>query len=470
MTVIDEILVSVSPGEIRVASLSAGGLIDIDIERGTEAALGAIHRGRVVHVDAALNAAFVDIGRARPGFLPAEAARHLAQPVAAPGTPIARLVSEGASILVQPIRPEVGDKGVGLTSDVAIPGALGVLMPRSPEIAVSRRIQQRAERKRLKAAVAAATGGLGAIVRSAASGVAADRLVLEFGQLMRVWRTVAANIVVAPALLLRPPGAALRAAIEGPVPVRIWIDDRTAARHLTEDIALWRPELAGAIAIHDAAEPLFARHDTDAQIDAALAPTVALPGGGNIVIESTAALTAIDVNSGDSTGSAADIDRIAATEIARQIRLRAIGGIVVIDFPRLDDRDQRERLIESLRAAVSGDRVPVQIMGWTRAGLVELTRTRARASLAATMLDDRPGRQLGAAAAAHAALRATLSSARRRPAGHYRLLAARAVCAYLSGEGRAAFDEASRRLGGALVFEAESARANEDFEIVTGGS
>lgn len=470
MAEIDEILVSVSPGEMRVASLSEGRLVDIDIERGTDAALGAIHRGRVVHVDAALNAAFVDIGRARPGFLPAEAARHLVHPLAAPGTPIARLVSEGASILVQPIRPEIGDKGVGLTSDIAIPGALGVLMPRSPEIAVSRRIHQRAERKRLKAVVAATTGGLGAIVRSAAGGAAADRLAAEFEQLMRVWRTIAASIIAAPALLLRPTSAALRAAIEAPARARIWVDDRTAARHLAEDIALWRPELAGAIAAYDAAEPLFTRHDTDAQIDAALAPTVMLPGGGNIVIESTAALTAIDVNSGDSSGTAADIDRIAATEIAHQLRLRGIGGIIVVDFPRLDDREQRDRLIETLRAAAAGDRVPVQVMGWTRAGLVELTRTRARASLAAMMLEDPPGRQLGAATAAHVALRAVLSSARRHAAGRYRLLAARAVCAYLSSDGRVAFDETNRRLGGALVLEAEPTRANEDFEIVTGGS
>jgi ribonuclease G len=470
MAEIDEILVSVSPGETQVAGLSAGRLIDIDIERGTDAALRAIHRGRVVHVDTALNAAFVDIGRALPGFLPADAARYLIQPVAAPGTPIMRLVSEGASVLVQPIRPEVGDKGVGLTGDITIPGALGVLMPRSQEIAVSRRIQQRAERKRLKAVVAKATGGLGAIVRSAAAGAAAERLTQEFEQLLRLWRTITARTATAPALLLRPAGAALRAAIEAPARIRIWVDDRAAARHLTEDIALWRPELADAVAVHDAAEPLFARHDTDAQIDAALGPTVALPGGGNIVIETTAALTAIDVNSGDSAATPADLDRIAATEIARQLRLRAIGGIVVIDFPRLTERDQRERLIETLRAAVAGDRVPVQVMGWTRAGLVELTRTRARASLAALMHDEQPGRQLGAAAAACAALRAALSFARHRPAGRYRLLAARAVCAYLSGDGRAALDETNRRLGSTLVLAAEPARANDDFEIAAGGS
>ncbi|MBM3573396.1 MAG: hypothetical protein FJX52_13730, partial [Alphaproteobacteria bacterium] len=130
MAGIDEILISWSPGETRVAALAAGGLVEIGIERGADEIVGAIFRGRVLRVDAALNAAFVDIGRSKPGFLPGEAARHLVAPPAPRGTTISQLTSEGQAIVVQAVRPETGDKGAGLTADLAIPGTLLVLTPR----------------------------------------------------------------------------------------------------------------------------------------------------------------------------------------------------------------------------------------------------------------------------------------------------------------------------------------------------
>jgi ribonuclease G len=464
MATIDEILVSVSPGETRVASLAAGRLIDLAVERLADEALGAIHRGRVVRVDAALDAAFVDIGRARPGFLPAEAARHAVQPPASRGTPIAGLLSEGETVLVQAVRPEIGDKGVGLTTDIAVPGVLGVLMPRSGEIAVSRRIEQRAERARLKAEVGAVIGGLGAIVRSAAAGAPAERLTQEFERLRRVWRDIESGS--APALLLRPVGAAVQALIEAPARPRIRVDDRAALTALAGQVALWRPDLADRVTLHADPAPLFERHDIESQIAAALMPRVDLAGGGAIAIETTEALTAIDVNAGGSARAAVEVNGAAAREIARQLRLRSIGGLVLIDFLRVHGREARERLLAAFRAALADDRVPVQVIGWTRAGLVELTRPRDRAPLATLMTDAGPARVAGAAASAHAALRTVLATARRRPAGRYVLLAAPAMVAYLQGEGRGALEAANGLLGGGLVLKADFARANEAFEIL----
>jgi len=454
--VIDEILVSASPGEVRVAALSVGRLVDFAVERGADLTLGAVYRGRVVRVEGALGAAFVDIGRSRPGFLPAEAARHLVQPVAPPGTAINALTGEGAQVLVQAIRPETGDKGVGLTAEIALTGTLAVLMPLGNEIAVSRRIHRRAERERLKEIAAEATGGMGVILRSAAEGVDDDRLFDEIERLIGIWHSLDTSGAT-PSVVLRPLGAAALALGEAPDGARIVVDDRALLNDLADHARKWRPDLASQLALHSADEPLFARHDVESEIEAALDPRVDLPGGGSLVIEQTAALVAIDVNGGGSGRTPLEVDLVAAQEIARQLRLRNLGGLIVVDFLRPRGRDERDTVFEALIEACADDRVPVQVMGWTRAGLVELTRPRDRPPLAETMS--------GAVSAAHAALRATLAAARRHPAGRYRVLAAPALVAYLQGEGRGALEAAGRRLGAVPELVAEPGRSVHGFEI-----
>lgn len=405
----NEVLINVGAGETRVAVITEGRLEELHIERTAglpdgegragHSALSNIVLGRVQRVLPAMQAAFVEIGLDRAGFLGAKEARCLAD---LPGfqetlPEIGDCVREGEAILVQVIKDPIGDKGARLSANVTIPGRLLVLVPNQHGVAMSRRIEDEAERERLAAIVSGFEGqpGMqpraGYIVRTVAIGAGeaelredAERLAVAWGDLERKKKAARA-----PATIycdLDPVARALRDCV-GVETDRVLIDDRAALDEARAYAAEAMPEVLEKLALYEG-PALFEVHGVEAEIEALLRHRVPLSSGGWITIETTEALTAIDVNSGSFTASSGleetsfRINQDAAAEIGRQLRLRAIGGLVVIDFIHLGDSGHIAEVLRTLAMGLGRDRVPTQISPMSEFGLVEMTRKRVRDPMA----------------------------------------------------------------------------------------
>ncbi|KZD08955.1 ribonuclease E/G [Oceanibaculum pacificum] len=381
---IDSILIELGADSTRIALLRNGELIELLVERaGHESRLGWIFLGRVAEVVKPLNAAFVDIGQTPPAFL-SGAAAHWLHPDVSADTPIGRSVTEGAAVLVQQVKDAQGDaKGAAVTADISLAGTHLVFTPRRPGIAVSRKIPDKAERARLRQTVldCPLPAQAGLVVRTSAQGADAAALRAELTGLLARWQGLLdkAAALQPPAVLDRPPGLLERllGEIADDCAIRAELTGFTRARRYAE---AHRPALLESLSQHRGPTSLFAAEGVEEQIAAALERRVPLPGGGELVIDPTEALVAIDVNSGGRAPREAAF--AAVGPVARQICLRALSGLILADFPRLDARADRARLLDALRQAVAGDRVPVQVLGYTNGGLVELIRPRDRDTLA----------------------------------------------------------------------------------------
>jgi ribonuclease G len=403
---IEEILIDAAPGETRVALLSGDRLVELWIEHaagGSPAAdslVGSIHLGRVAKLAPAIDAAFVELAHAPPGFLAAGDARGalgrdgaaLRAAAADRDAPISRRLSEGDALLVQVTRDAVGEKGPNLSARLALAGHFLLLQPNRPGIAFARRLAGDEERKRLEAVLAPLVEpNEGVLLRSAAAGAAAKMLGDELQSLRAAWREILqrADKARPPALLRAEDAVPIRALREhaGPALRRIASNSRAILARIEDWLA--RYGFAGRIAcrLHRGHEPIFAAHECEEQIAEALEPVVALPSGGRLVVGRLEALTAIDVDSGRHEGggrladSSLAVNLEAAGEIARQIRLRNLAGIIVIDFIHTQSAAHRARVAKALVAAMAEDPVAAQHGGWTRLGLYELTRERRRLSL-----------------------------------------------------------------------------------------
>jgi len=305
----DSVLISRGPGETRVALLSAGRLKELLVAReGALSVAGNVYLGRVEAVKKGIEAAFVDIGLGRSGFLALAEARPVGSESS--GDHIGDYVNEGDAVLVQVLRDPAEDKGAKLTTRVNLAGVNLVFRPGHPGVSVSRRIEDEGERDRLTAAIEAlAPLGGGFIVRTAASGVAEDALGTEARALNRRWKDIylrRAN-AKAPSALSVEPGPALRVLRDhGPGIERIVADDPETLNEVREYCHAELPALSAAIQAHQDKQALFEAFGVEEQIDEALSPAVALPGGGSLIISQTPALCAIDVNTGGARGGAAD--------------------------------------------------------------------------------------------------------------------------------------------------------------------
>ncbi len=426
-----EVLINVGAGEIRVAVVEDGVLEQLWLERtmgfeadrwrsraaaaagGRRSLMGDIILGRVQRVIPAMQAAFVNIGLDRAGFLAAREAR----PRAAifrddPYTDedrqlrIGDFVREGEDILVQVVKDPIGEKGARLSSNVTLAGRLLILAPNSPGVALSRRIEDEAERARLTEIVGPfandKSGELiseaGYILRTAALAAGAAELREDAARLSAVWREIAARRATAesPQTLftdLGPVERALRDEVDGTVD-RVLIDDRDAAAEARAYADRAMPFLANRIEFHQSRVPLFEAFGIEDEIAQLVEPRVALPSGGWITIEATEALTAIDVNSGSYVqGSGLEetslkVNLEAAEMIGRQLGLRGVGGLIVIDFIHLDSPSNISRVLGALEQASSKGRIPIQILGMSEFGLVEMTRKRIRDPLVARLTEN----------------------------------------------------------------------------------
>ena len=429
-----EVLINAGAGEIRVAIVEDGRLHELFLERTIGLEEGAVKRsrtdgrsghslignivlGRVQRVLPGMQAAFVDIGLDRSGFLGAREARCLAD---LPGfdderaPKIGDCVREGEEIIVQVVKDPIGEKGARLSANVTIPGRLLVLVPNQPGIALSRRIEDEAERERLTQigeqmlaqANGAAITGAGYIVRSAGIGATLPDFLEDAERLAEAWRPVMAKrqSARAPATLyhdLDPVERTMRDEVDSQTS-RVLIDDAQAFEAAKAYCRRAMPDAEAKIELFGGPGVLFDLYDLDDEIELLLNARVPLPSGGWITIEGTEALTAIDVNSGSFTAATGleetslRVNLEAADEIGRQLRLRGIGGLIVIDFIHLGEADNIASVLDVLAKSLARDRTPTQISQMSEFGLVEITRKRIRDPLVKQMTECcRPCRSSG---------------------------------------------------------------------------
>jgi ribonuclease E len=384
--------------ELRVALVDGQKLFDLDIESpGHESKKANIYKGRITRIEPSLEAAFVDYGAERHGFLPLkEIARdYFPQGYTYQGRPsIKEVLEEGQEVIVQVEKEERGSKGAALTTFISLAGSYLVLMPNNPRAGgISRRIEGD-ERTQLKAALSTLElpQGMGLIVRTAGVGKSSEELEWDLNVLLNHWNAIkeAADAAPAPFLIHQESNVIVRAIRDylrrdiG----EILIDSSTIFERARQHIQLVRPDFIQRVKKYDGEVPLFSHYQIESQIESAFQREVRLPSGGSIVIDPTEALTSIDINSsratkgGDIEETALNTNLEAADEIARQLRLRDLGGLVVIDFIDMTPVRHQREVENRLREAVRMDRARVQIGRISRFGLLEMSRQRLSPSLA----------------------------------------------------------------------------------------
>ncbi len=394
-----EIFVNVAPRETRAALLENGALQEVYLERVSRRGLvGNIYKGRVSRVLPGMQAAFIEIGLARTAFLhaadiaferPEETVVNLPQV-----DDIRRLVTEGDDILVQVIKDPMGTKGARLTTFVSLPSKYLVYMPHGSGVGVSSRIEEEGERQRLKTLVTAmlARAQDGAyVVRTAAQSASAEHLSEDMSYLHRLWQHVRAQGAQVPSgqivheelpLTLRILRDELARGVD-----RVLVDSSSEHARMVEFAQSFIPSAARCIELYAGPRPIFDLHGIEEEISLALQQKVLLKSGGHLMIDQTEAMTTIDVNTGAYVGHRNLEETIyrtnleAAVAIARQLRVRNLGGIIIIDFIDMKDEPHRRAVLAALERALSSDRAATQVVSLSHLGVVEMTRKRTRESL-----------------------------------------------------------------------------------------
>jgi len=421
----NELLVSRLAGRVATALREDGEVVELRVEDGgDEPAVGDVYKGRVSRVLPGIQAAFVDLGRGPDAFLHA-ADLHLpgeTLPEAASATedetegeddaevprrsvrrlegrpPIQDRLREGREIVIQLARGSFGGKGPRVTSFASLPGHYLVYAPLVPFRGVSKRVTDDAERERLREILRRlAPPGAGFIIRTAGQGVSEEAFHEDAARLQAEWSRIQelASAAGAPVPLHRESGLFLRALRDAPrLPIdAIVVDDPDLLEEGRRFLSGLDPALAGRLRAHEGPGALFDDERIDAEIERALRPRVWLPSGGTVVIEPTEALVSIDVNTGKNVGTARPEDTIlrtnleAAHEIARQLRLRDLGGIIVVDFIDMERPEHRTRVVEAFTEALRRDPARTKVVGLSELGLLQLTRKRTRTGLRGSLTD-----------------------------------------------------------------------------------
>ena len=388
-----DILISSDPWENRVAILEEGRLAEIYVER-EERVIGSIYKGKVVNVLPGMGASFVDIGLGRNAFLYVDDINKTPLNIGdvevtsgRTGYTITEKVSRGDDVLVQIVKEPRGLKGARVSTNISLPGRYLILMPTGKFSGVSRKIESADERNRLKTIMKAIRPeGMATVVRTAAGGVSSAELIADLGVLIRMWHGILEQYkaLPSPALLHKDMNLVYKTARDfiSPHVQNVWLDDAKEVEDVKDFMRMLGPQFVDRIKYYEGGKKLFADFKIDEEIQRLMKPTVKLPSGGSIVIESTEALTVVDVNSGKFTGGKNLDDTIvrtnveAATEVARQVRLRDIGGIIVCDFIDMSSESDRNRVITALQEGLRKDRTRSTIQSFSPLGLLEFTRKR----------------------------------------------------------------------------------------------
>jgi ribonuclease G len=408
-----QLIMSVSPWDVRAALVEDGRLAELHVERSHgQDPTGNIYQGRVHRVLPGMAAAFVDLGLDKPGYLFAQdaaAAFHeipeswlreepeedlsLKSSFRLPAPPIEDLLAEGQELLVQVSRPPLGSKGARLTTQISLPGRYLVYLPMVSHLAISRRLAPESERQRLNTLLAdlqPEAGGL--IARTASAGQSRETLAAERDTLVARWEKIRQkqHTAPAPALLYQELPAIRRLVrdLVSPEVTRLVVDDAEAYEKMMAYLKLGGGRQAPLVELYAGQEPIFSAFHLEEDWRRLLAPQVWLKSGGYLIIDFTEALTAIDVNTGRFTRGRDLEDTIlttnleAAREAARQIRLRNLSGLLVVDFIDMEDQAQREMVHQTFQESFQKDRARTTVYPMSPLGLVEMTRQRLRDSLA----------------------------------------------------------------------------------------
>ncbi len=393
-----QLIINSRPYETRVALLEDGRLAELYIERHNfQDILGNIYKGKVVRVLPGIQAAFIDIGIERTGFLGIQdIASHQNQ------SRIEDFIYEGQEIVVQVIKAPTKGKGARLTTNLAIAGRRLVLMPYNKNIGVSKKIKEKEERERLKkiATEIRPEKDMGVIVRTISKGMTKEKLKQEMDFLYKLWNDIKekSKRYSAPSIIHREPSIILKSIRDlfTRDVDKLIIDSLDGYREILGFINDFAPGLRYSIELYRGEKPIFEKYGIEGKINTVFKRKVPLKSGGFIVIEQTEALTAIDVNSGSYVGendleeTALNINLEAVKEIAHQVRLRNISGLIVIDFIDMEKKSNRDKVFTALKEAFSRDKSKTNIQYISSLGLVEMTRERTRLDLKEVLAEECP--------------------------------------------------------------------------------
>ena len=397
-----EILINVTPQETRVAVVEQGTVQELHIERTSNCGIvGNIYNGRVTRVLPGMQSAFVDIGLDRAAFLHLADIWRLREGEDA-DKPIERLLHEGKNILVQVIKDSIGAKGARLSTQVSIAGRMLVYLPQIPHIGISQRIEDETERKslreKLKHLLPPDEKG-GFIIRTMAEAASEQDLQTDVEYLHKLWHDIKEkSATVQSALLYQDLNLSYRVLRDfiNDDTTRILVDSRETFQKMTAFAQTYMANVAERLDHYAGERPLFDLYGVEDEIEKALARRVDLKSGGYLIIDQTEALTTVDVNTGGFIGVRSFDDTIfktnleAAQVIARQLRLRNLGGIIIIDFIDMESPEHKNAVLSEFKKSLMKDRTHMTVNGFTTLGLVEMTRKRTRESLAHVLCETCP--------------------------------------------------------------------------------
>ena len=479
----EQILINVTPQETRVAIMEQGAVQELHIERSSNRGLvGNIYLGRVGRVLPGMQSAFIEIGLARAAFL--HVADIWSSNKAAEQKPIEKLLQEGQTLVVQVIKDPIGSKGARLSMQISIAGRLLVYLPGDQHIGISQRIEDEAERELLRDRLhqlipEAAEGGF--IVRTVAENATNEELTADIDYLIKLWRGISdASKTAGPQVLLyQDLDLSLRVLrdLVTRETERIIVDSReTHAKMLNFAERYTRQSLS--VLEHYAGErPLLDLFAAEDEIERALQRRVNLKSGGYVIIDQTEALTTVDVNTGGFVSGRSFDDTIFKTNleatqaIARQLRLRNLGGIIIVDFIDMDNDEHKNAVLAELRKGLARDRTRITVNGFTQLGLVEMTRKRTRESLAHVLCEPCPtctgrGEIKSAQTVCYEILREVMRSARQFDAKEFRILASQTVIDRFLDEESQSMTMLEDFIKKPISLSVESSYTQEQYDVI----
>ena len=480
----EQILVNVTPQETRVSITEQGVVQELHIERGSARGLvGNIYLGTVARVLPGMQSAFIDIGLERAAFL------HIADIWSSRdkhdnGKLIEKILSEGQSVLVQVIKDPIGSKGARLSTQISMAGRLLVYLPQEAHIGISQRIEAESERALLKEKLQQLlpeNEGGGFIIRTVAEFASDKELNDDIEYLTRLWNRIQEQTRSAPpnSLIHQDLNLALRVVRDfvNEKTERILVDSRETFQSMREFAESYTHSALPILEPYTGERPLFDLFGVEDEIERALARRVDLKSGGYLIIDQTEALTTVDVNTGGFVGGRSFDDTIfktnleAAQVIARQLRLRNLGGIIIVDFIDMDNDEHKESVLAELKKNISRDRTRLTLNGFTALGLVEMTRKRTRESLAHVLCEPCPmcqgrGEVKTAQTVCYEVLREILRSARQFDAKEYRILASQKVIDLFLDEESQSLAKLGDFIGKPISLQVETQYSQEIYDVV----
>lgn len=479
----EEILINVTPQETRIAMMENGVVQELQIERSSSLGLvGNVYRGVVCRVLPGMQSAFVEMGLQRAAFLHAGDILECGDSDAQ--RPIQEVLREGQSLMVQVIKEPIGTKGARLTTHISIAGRFLVYLPQQDHIGVSQRIEDETEREGLRARLI----GLlpenrigGYIIRTMSEGATDEELLADIDYLTKTWTHILAKSTTVNERTLifqdlNLPMRVLRDVLCVDTEV-VRIDSSETYQKLLDFANLYAITAVDKLVHYQGERPLFDIYNIEKEIEKAMSRKVELNSGGYLIFDQTEALTTVDVNTGSFVSGKNLSDTIfktnleAAQCIARQLRLRNLGGIIIIDFIDMDEDSQREAVLEELKKAVDRDRSRTGVNGFTPLGLVEMTRKRTRESLAHVLCEPCPtcqgrGELKTAQTVCYEILRELLREARQFNARELRVLAAPKVIDMLLDEESQSLANLSDFIGKPISLQVATQSSQESFDII----